>query len=57
MAGFLGLLLGVAASMLKNAITGRNKSAREFDSVRHLMAGAGLSESGDDGRERKSTES
>ncbi|MDN4036077.1 Wzz/FepE/Etk N-terminal domain-containing protein [Massilia sp. YIM B02443] len=57
MAVFLGLLLGVAASMLKNAIVGRHQGAREFDSVRRLMAGAGLTESGDDGREKKSTES
>lgn len=57
MAVFLGLLLGVAASMLKNAIIGRHQGAREFDSVRRLMAGAGMTDAGADGREKKSTES
>lgn len=58
MACCLGLILGVGASILKNAIRGRNNGAREFESVRRLMTGAGiLDDDGNDARQKKSTES
>lgn len=40
MACFLGLILGVMASVLKNVVAGRKNGAREFESVRRLMTGA-----------------
>lgn len=57
MACFLGVLLGVMASILKNAIVGRQHGAREFDSVRRLMASAGVADGGDgEARQKKSAE-
>lgn len=61
MACLLGLALGIAASLLKNALLGRN-GAREFETVRRLMSSAGSADADadaerNDARHKKSTES
>lgn len=53
----LGIVFGVLASMLKNAIAGRHDSAEGVESVRRIMIGAGnRNDEIDDKADKKSTE-